>query len=269
MKETTFEDLLGAGVHLGHLTKKWNPRFSPYIYGVRAGIHIIDLHKTLVQLNEAALALRQLAKTGKKILFVGTKKQAAEIIQNRLPEVAMPYVTERWPGGMLTNFGTIRRSIKKMQALDKMFKDGTADTMSKRERLQLQRQKEKMEKLFGSIVDMTKIPAAIFVVDIKKEHIAVREAKKLGIPVFAMVDTNSNPDEVDHPIPANDDAISSIDLIISVLTAAMQEGLVERKAAAAASKENTAAEAKKESDMMEETRVLRSRKKKTETPEQQ
>ena len=263
MEKPTFEELLEAGVHLGHLKKKWNPLMSQYIFGVRNGIHVIDLHKTLIKLDEACAALKQMTKSGKKILFVATKKQAQEIIKNKIGALNMPYITERWSGGMLTNFATIRRSIKKMQTLDKMFKDGTTETMSKRERLQLQRQKEKMEKLFGSIVDMTKVPSAIFVIDLKKEIIAIREARKLGIPVFGIVDTNANPNEVDFAIPANDDATTSIEKIMDIIAKSMAEGMAEKKSSS--NKENETGESNEEiAEKTEDPKNLRSRRKKVE-----
>ena len=229
MGKVTFEEMLNAGVHFGHLRRKWNPNMSPYIFDEKKGIHIIDLNKTLVKLEEAANAMKQIAKSGRKILFVATKKQAKEIISSKVEEINMPSITERWPGGMLTNFKTTRKTVKKMSAIDKMMKDGTADTMSKRERLQLTRQREKIGKVFGSISDMNRLPAAIFIVDVKKEHIALAEARNLNIPVFAMVDTNSNPNDIDFVIPSNDDATKSIDLIISNLCDAIKEGLGERK----------------------------------------
>ena len=229
MGKVTFEEMLNAGVHFGHLRRKWNPNMSPYIFDEKKGIHIIDLNKTLVKLDESANAMKQIAKSGRKILFVATKKQAKEIISSKVEEINMPSITERWPGGMLTNFKTTRKTVKKMSSIDKMMKDGTADTMSKRERLQLTRQREKIGKVFGSISDMNRLPAAIFIVDVKKEHIALAEARNLNIPVFAMVDTNSNPNDIDFVIPSNDDATKSIDLIISNLCDAIKEGLGERK----------------------------------------
>ncbi len=229
MPKTNFEELLNAGVHFGHLKRKWNPNMAPYIFMEKNGIHIIDLHKTMVKLDEAAIAIKQIAKSGRKILFVATKKQAKDIVAERIKNVNMPYVTERWPGGMLTNFPTIRKAVKKMSTIDKMATDGTYDVLSKRERLQVARQRAKLEKNLGSIADLTRLPAAMFVVDIVKENIAVREATRLNIPVFAIVDTNSNPNMVDFPIPANDDASKSIDLIVSYLAEAIEEGLSERK----------------------------------------
>lgn len=229
MSKTTFEELLEAGCHFGHLTRKWNPKMAPYIFMERNGIHIIDLHKTAAKVDDAAAALRQIAKSGRKILFVATKKQAKSIVAEKVSTVNMPFVTERWPGGMLTNFPTIRKAVKKMTSIDKMESDGTFDHLSKREKLQISRQRAKLEKNLGSIADLTRLPAALFVVDVMKEYIAVKEANRLGIPVFAMVDTNSNPDGVDFVIPANDDASNSIAIILDKVTAAIQEGLSERK----------------------------------------
>jgi small subunit ribosomal protein S2 len=229
MQKTTFEQLLEAGVHFGHLKRKWNPNMAPYIFMEKNGIHIIDLHKTIVKIDEAASAMKQIAKSGRKILFVATKKQAKDIVSERVKQINMPYVTERWPGGMLTNFPTIRKAVKKMTSIDKMATDGTFVTLSKRERLQITRQRAKLEKNLGSISDLTRLPAALFVVDVGKEYIAVREAIRLSIPVFAMVDTNSDPNLVDFPIPANDDASKSISLIINILCEAIYEGLNERK----------------------------------------
>jgi small subunit ribosomal protein S2 len=229
MSRTNFSELLDAGVHFGHLKRKWNPAMAPYIFMERNGIHIIDLEKTAVKIDEAASAMKQIAKSGKKILFVATKKQAKEIVAERVKQVNMPYVTERWPGGMLTNFPTIRKAVKKMSSIDKMAADGTFANLSKREKLQITRQRAKLEKNLGSIADLTRLPSALFVVDVSKEHIAVREAKRLGIPVFAMVDTNSDPSEIEFPIPANDDASKSISLIVNLLCSAVEEGLNERK----------------------------------------
>jgi small subunit ribosomal protein S2 len=229
MPKTNFKELLDAGVHFGHLKRKWNPAMAPYIFMERNGIHIIDLEKTIVKLDEAASAMKQMAKSGKKVLFVATKKQAKEIVAEKVKKVNMPYVTERWPGGMLTNFPTIRKAVKKMGSIDKMAVDGTFTNLSKREKLQVTRQRAKLEKNLGSIVDLTRLPSALFVVDVCKEHIAVREAKRLGIPVFAMVDTNSDPTEIDFPIPANDDASKSISLIVDILCQSIEEGLNERK----------------------------------------
>lgn len=224
-----FDQLLEAGVHFGHLKRKWNPNMAPYIFAEKKGIHIIDLNKTAAKLEEAAKAMKSIARSGKKVLFVATKKQAKDIVAEKVKPTGMPFVTERWSGGMLTNFGTIRRTIKKMSTIDRMKTDGTFDNMSKRERLQVSRQREKMEKNLGSIADLTRLPSALFIVDITKEHIAVAEARKLNIPTFAMVDTNSDPSLVDFPIPANDDATKSIDLILGVMVQAINDGLEERK----------------------------------------
>ncbi|MCU0376952.1 MAG: 30S ribosomal protein S2 [Bacteroidales bacterium] len=230
MSRTNFKDLLDAGVHFGHLKRKWNPAMAPYIFMERNGIHIIDLEKTAARIDEAANAMKQIAKSGRKVLFVATKKQAKDIVAEKVGAVNMPYVTERWPGGMLTNFPTIRKAVKKMSSIDKMATDGTYDNLSKREKLQITRQRAKLEKNLGSIADMTRQPSALFVVDVCKEHIAVHEAKRLGIPVFAMVDTNSDPSDIDFVIPANDDAAKSISLVIDVMCQAINEGLNERKA---------------------------------------
>lgn len=230
MPRTNFQELLDAGVHFGHLKRKWNPNMEPYIFMEKNGIHIIDLQKTIVKIDESAAAIKQIAKSGRKILFVATKKQAKELVADLVKEVGMPYVTERWPGGMLTNFPTIRKAVKKMISIDKMMKDTSWDNLSKREKLQITRQRAKLEKILGSIVDLTRLPAALFIVDVLKEKIAVREAQRLGIPVFAIVDTNSNPDDVDFVIPANDDASQSIKLIVGVMVDAIREGLNERKA---------------------------------------
>ena len=229
MSKTSIQQLLDAGVHFGHLKRKWNPAMSPYIFMEKEGIHIIDLQKTQVKLEEAAAAVKQIAKSGRKILFVATKKQAKDIVAEHVQKVNMPYVTERWPGGMLTNFPTIRKAVKKMSSIDKMATDGTYDNLSKREKLQIARQRAKLEKNLGSIADLTRLPAAMFIVDICKEHIAVHEARRLNIPIFAMVDTNSDPNLVDFPIPANDDASKSISLILDVVCGAILEGLEERK----------------------------------------
>lgn len=229
MEKATFEELLEAGVHFGHLKRKWNPNMAPYIFSEQKGIHIIDLNKTIVKLDEASSALKQIAKSGKKILFVATKKQAKDIVAEKVKEVDMPYVTERWSGGMLTNFATVRKAIRKMTQIDKMETDGTFATLSKRERLQISRQRAKLEKNLGSIADLTRLPAAIFIVDVKNEHIAVAEALNLGIPIFGMVDTNSDPRPVDFPIPSNDDASKSISKVMDFVTKAIGEGLSERK----------------------------------------
>ncbi len=229
MPRTNFQDLLEAGAHFGHLKRKWNPAMAPYIFMEHNGIHIIDLHKTVTKIDEASDALFQIAKQGKKVLFVATKKQAKDIIAEKASAVNMPYITERWAGGMLTNFPTIRKAVKKMSVIDKMATDGTFENLSKREKLQISRQREKLEKNLGSIADLTRLPAALFVVDVMKEQIAVREANRLGIPVFAIVDTNSNPNNIDYVIPANDDASKSIEMILKAVTDAIQEGLQERK----------------------------------------
>lgn len=237
MAKLEFDQLIEAGAHFGHLKRKWNPAMAPYIFMERNGIHIIDLYKTIALAEEASAALKQMAKSGKKILFVATKKQAKDVVAEIAKGINMPYVTERWPGGMLTNFPTIRKAIKKMTTIDKMQKDGTFDTLSKREKLQITRQRAKLEKTLGSIQDLTRLPAALFVVDIMKEHIAVKEAQRLGIPVFALVDTNSNPNEVDFVIPANDDASDSINLILGAIAEDIKVGLQERKAEKADSNE--------------------------------
>jgi len=229
MEKVDTQKLLNAGVHFGHLTRKWNPAMAPYIFMERNGIHIIDLNKTAARLEEATEALAKIAASGRKILFVATKKQAKDIVAELVGPLNMPYIIERWPGGLLTNFITIRKAIKKMQEIDRMIQDGRFDTLSKRERLQVSRQRAKLEKNLGSIADMNRIPGAIFVVDINKEHIAVAEAQKLNIPTFAMVDTNSNPNEVDFPIPSNDDASKSIKAMLEYVTAGIREGLESRK----------------------------------------
>ncbi len=248
---TNFDQLLEAGAHFGHLKRKWNPAMAPYIYMERNGIHIIDLNKTVVKIDEAAEALKNLAHSGRKVLFVGTKKQAQEVVAARAQEVQMPYITERWAGGMLTNFPTIRKAVKKMGQIDKMMTDGTLENVSKREKLQVTRQREKLEKNLGSIADMTRLPSAVFVVDVIKEKIAVAEANRLGIPVFAIVDTNSNPNNIDFVIPANDDATKAIDVILGAVCEAIKEGLEERKVekadeSAAEEQANTEAPAPKE-----------------------
>ena len=248
---TNFEQLLEAGCHFGHLKRKWNPAMAPYIFMERNGIHIIDLNKTALKIDEAAEALKNIAKSGRKVLFVGTKKQAQEVVAAKAQEVAMPYITERWAGGMLTNFPTIRKAVKKMSNIDKMMTDGTFDNISKREKLQITRQREKLEKNLGSIADLTRLPSAIFVVDVMKEHIAVAEANRLGIPVFGIVDTNSNPNNIDFVIPANDDATKAIDVILTAVCDAIKEGLEERKVEkadeeAAAEQANAEAPAPKE-----------------------
>jgi small subunit ribosomal protein S2 len=254
MARTTYQDLLDAGVHFGHLTRKWDPKMAPYIFMERNGIHIIDLNKTLTKLEEAAAAIKQIVKSGRKILFVSTKKQAKDIVAEQARSLNMPYVTERWLGGMLTNFATVRKSIKKMSNIDKMTKDGTFDVLSKKEKLMIQRERIKLEALLGGIADLNRLPAALFIIDVKKEHISVAEAMKLNIPTFAMVDTNSDPSNIDFPIPANDDATKSITLIMDVIMKAIHEGLDERKrekdeesdkeAAAAKAKVDTEGESK-------------------------
>ncbi|MBQ5774245.1 MAG: 30S ribosomal protein S2 [Paludibacteraceae bacterium] len=226
---TNFEQLLEAGCHFGHLKRKWNPAMAPYIFMERNGIHIIDLNKTAIKIEEAAEALKNIAKSGRKVLFVSTKKQGQEVVAAKAQEIEMPYITERWAGGMLTNFPTIRKAVKKMATIDKMMSDGTFDNVSKREKLQITRQREKLEKNLGSIKDLTRLPSALFVVDVMKEHIAVAEANRLGIPVFGIVDTNSNPNNIDYVIPANDDATKSIEVILTAVCEAIKEGLEERK----------------------------------------
>jgi len=229
MSRTNFDALLDAGVHFGHLRRKWNPAMAPYIFMERNGIHIIDLYKTMAKIDEAASALKQIAKSGKKVLFVATKKQAKEIVAEHIKRINMPYVTERWPGGMLTNFATIRKAVRKMISIDKLMSSPSYTNLSKKERLTITRERAKLEKNLGSIADLNRLPAAIFIVDILKEHIALAEAKKLNIPTFAIVDTNSDPRTVDFPIPANDDASKSISLIVDTMVRAIEEGLVERK----------------------------------------
>jgi len=229
MSRTNFEQLLQAGCHFGHLKRKWNPAMAPYIYTERNGIHIIDLHKTVAKVDEAAEALKQIAKSGKKILFVATKKQTKEVIAEKAASINMPYVIERWPGGMLTNFPTIRKAVKKMANIDRLMQDGTYSNLSKRELLQITRQRAKLEKNLGSIADLTRLPSALFVVDVMKENIAVREANRLGIPVFGIVDTNSDPNNIDFVIPANDDAKDSVEAILNACCTAIAEGIEERK----------------------------------------
>ena len=245
MEKVEVKELLEAGVHFGHLTRKWNPNMAPYIYMERNGIHIINLYKTAAKIEETAEAMKKIAASGKKILFVATKKQAKDIVAEKAKSVNMPYITERWPGGMLTNFVTIRKAVKKMATIDRMKQDGSFDALSKREKLQINRQREKLDKNLGSIVDMTRLPGAIFVVDVKKEHIAIAEAQKLNIPIFAMVDTNSDPRPVDYVIPSNDDASKSIEKVLSFITEGIAEGLAERKAEKEKAKP-AAKEAKKE-----------------------
>lgn len=230
MANIEIQELLDAGVHFGHLTRKWDPNMAPYIYGERNGVHIIDLYKTTAKIEEAAEALRKIATSGRKVLFVATKKQAKEIIAEKAKSVNMPFITERWPGGMLTNFVTIRKAVKKMSIIDRMKLDGSFDALSKREKLQINRQRAKLEKNLGSITDMTRLPGAIFVIDVKKEHIAIAEAKKLNIPIFAMVDTNSDPRGIDYVIPSNDDASKSIEKVLGFVIDEVAEGLAERKA---------------------------------------
>lgn len=229
MSRISFNELLEAGAHFGHLKRKWNPAMAPYIFTEKNGIHIIDLNKTVVKIDEACNVLKGFARQGKKILFVATKKQAKDIVAEKVKTIGMPYVTERWPGGMLTNFATIRKAVRKMSSIDKMATDGTWDNLSKKEKLMLSRERAKLEHQFGSIADLTRLPAAIFIVDISKEHIAVAEAKRLGITTFAIVDTNSDPNQVDYPIPANDDASTSISLLMNIVVKAIEEGLAERK----------------------------------------
>ena len=248
MSRTNFDQLLQAGCHFGHLKRKWNPAMAPYIYTERNGIHIIDLHKTAAKIDEAADALKQIAKSGKKILFVATKKQTKEVIAEKAASVNMPYVIERWPGGMLTNFPTIRKAVKKMANIDKLMADGTYSNLSKRELLQITRQRAKLEKNLGSIADLTRLPSALFVVDVLKEQIAVREANRLGIPVFGIVDTNSDPNNIDFVIPANDDAKDSVEVILNACCSAIAEGIEERKAEKADEK---AADAQADADAEE------------------
>jgi small subunit ribosomal protein S2 len=256
MSQLTFNELLDAGAHFGHLKRKWNPAMAPYIFMERNGIHIIDLNKTVAMATTAAAALKQIAKSGRKILFVATKKQAKEIVAESVKTINMPYVTERWSGGMLTNFPTIRKAVKKMTTIDKMESDGTFSNISKRERLQVSRQREKLGKVLGSIADMSRLPAALFVVDVSKEHIAVREAKRLHIPVFGIVDTNSDPN-IDFPIPANDDAAKSVQLITNTMVNAIREGLEERKV-----EKDKEAPVKVETDAKKGPRKIRARKEK-------
>ena len=258
MARTNFDQLLQAGCHFGHLKRKWNPAMAPYIYTERNGIHIIDLHKTAVKIDEAADALKQIAKSGKKILFVATKKQTKEVIAEKATSVNMPYVIERWPGGMLTNFPTIRKAVKKMANIDKLMADGTYSNLSKRELLQITRQRAKLEKNLGSIADLTRLPSALFVVDVLKEQIAVREANRLGIPVFGIVDTNSDPNNIDFVIPANDDAKDSVEIILNACCAAIAEGIEERKAEKADEK---AADAQTDVESAEDVKPKRAARK--------
>ena len=269
MAKLEFDQLLEAGAHFGHLKRKWNPAMAPYIFMERNGIHIIDLYKTIAKAEEAAAAMKQIAKSGKKILFVATKKQAKPVVEEKAQSVNMPYVIERWPGGMLTNFPTIRKAVKKMSNIDRMIKDGTFDTLSKREKLQVTRQRAKLERTLGSIQDLTRLPAALFVVDVMKEQIAVKEAERLGVPVFAIVDTNSDPSNIDFVIPANDDAAKAVELIVGFVTDAIKEGLDERKVekadAAAAEEQDDAPQrrerkskaAKKERVKKEDTEAMK------------
>ena len=258
MARTNFDQLLQAGCHFGHLKRKWNPAMAPYIYTERNGIHIIDLHKTVVKIDQAADALKQIAKSGKKVLFVATKKQTKEVIAEKAQSVNMPYVIERWPGGMLTNFPTIRKAVKKMANIDRLMQDGTYSNLSKRELLQITRQRAKLEKNLGSIADLTRLPSALFVVDVLKEQIAVREANRLGIPVFGVVDTNSDPNNIDFVIPANDDAKDSVEVILNACCAAIAEGIEERKAEKADEK---AAEAQDDADEAKPKRAARKARK--------
>lgn len=263
------KELLNAGVHFGHLTRKWNPNMAPYIYMERNGIHIINLYKTAAKIQEAGEALKKIASSGRKILFVATKKQAKDIVAEKAKSVNMPYITERWPGGMLTNFVTIRKAVKKMSAIDRTKQDGTFEALSKREKLQIDRLRAKLEKNLGSITDMTRLPGALFVVDIRREHIAIREAQKLNIPIFAMVDTNCDPREVDFAIPSNDDASKSIDIILNYVTGAIKEGLSERqkeKEVAEVIKEKESGSEKKNEvieDQKEDVKEVKEKKKRT------
>ncbi|NNF02136.1 MAG: 30S ribosomal protein S2 [Bacteroidia bacterium] len=266
MPIVSYQELLDAGVHFGHLKRKWNPKMAPYIFMERNGIHIIDLNKTIAKLDEAAAALKQIAKSGKKILFVATKKQAKEIVAEAAKSVNMPYITERWPGGMLTNFSTQRKTVKKMGQFDKMATDGTFTNMSKKERLMITRQKAKLERLLGSITDLNRIPAAIFIVDTMKEHIAVKEARKLNIPTIAVCDTNTDPTEIDFPIPANDDATNSISLVMNLMIGAVKEGLSERKSDRENDREKEVAEAEKKGNKGD-AEATASQKTKEESPE--
>ena len=252
MSKVNFDQLLEAGVHFGHLKRKWNPKMAPYIFMEKNGIHIIDLNKTVEKAEEAAAALKQIAKSGKKILFVATKKQAKTIVADLVAPTGMPYVTERWPGGMLTNFATIRKAVKKMSSIERLMGDKTFEQISKRERLQITREKANLEKNLGSIADLTRLPSAVFVVDILKEHIAVAEAKRLNIPTFAMVDTNANPELIDFPIPANDDASKSITVIVEAMVKAIEEGLAERKFDKDNTPENEEEDNIKENDFSDE-----------------
>lgn len=251
MGNLTHKDLLDAGVHFGHLTRKWDPRMAPYIFMEKNGIHIIDLHKTLESLEQASNALKNIVRSGRKVMFVATKKQAKDVVAQEAQRLNMPYVTERWLGGMLTNFATIRKSLKKMSSIDKMMKEDTYKNLAKRERLMITREKEKLERVLGGISDLTRLPAALFVIDVMREHIAIKEAKKLNIPVFALVDTNSDPTSVDFPIPANDDAFKSIDILTKHIGKVVEEGLMERKQDKEEAKQKEEAKAKKEADEKE------------------
>jgi len=256
MSKVTFDKLLEAGVHFGHLKRKWNPAMAPYIFEEKKGIHIIDLNKTIAHLDQAAAAMKQIAKSGKKILFVATKKQAKDLVADKVKELNMPFVTERWSGGMLTNFATVRKAVRKLGSIEKMKKDGTFENISKRERLFIDRQRQKLEKNLGSISDLSRLPAALFIVDIHKEHIAVAEAKKLNIPTFAIVDTNSDPNLVDFPIPANDDSSNSVKFIVDNVCESIKEGLSERKATKeAAAKDSAKAADRKEEKSKEEAKA--------------
>lgn len=265
MAKLEFDQLLEAGAHFGHLKRKWNPAMAPYIFMERNGIHIIDLYKTIAKVEEAGAAMKQIAKSGKKILFVATKKQAKQVVADLALSINMPYVVERWPGGMLTNFPTIRKAVKKMSSIDKMIKDGTFDTLSKREKLQVTRQRAKLEKNLGSIQDLTRLPSALFIVDVMKENIAVKEAQRLGIPVFALVDTNSDPSDIDFVIPANDDASKSIEVILTNLCDSIKEGLEERKIEKA---DSNAAEAQEDDSPRRERRGKSSAKKERTTKDE-
>ena len=272
MAKPEVNDLLNAGVHFGHLTRKWNPNMAPYIYMERNGIHIINLYKTAAKIEETNSALKKIAASGRKILFVATKKQAKDIVAEKANAVNMPYITERWPGGMLTNFITIRKAVKKMAAIDRMKKDGTFETLSKKERLQVDRQRAKLEKNLGSITDMTRLPGAIFIVDTTREHIAVKEAQKLKIPIFAMVDTNSDPRDVDFVIPSNDDASKSIDKILDLVTSAVAEGLSERKSEKEATEASDASKmeaAAKEDEAKSKVETVEEKKQETSKDDQQ
>lgn len=252
MAKLEYKDLLDAGVHFGHLTRKWDPKMAPYIFMEKNGIHIIDLNKTLASLEEASNAIKNIVRSGRKIMFVATKKQAQDLVAEEARKLKMPYVTERWLGGMLTNFSTIRKSLKKLSSMDKMMKDEAYQALAKKEKLTYRREKEKLEKVLGGIQDLTRLPAALFIVDIKREHIAVKEAHKLNIPIFAIVDTNSDPNQVDFPIPANDDAYKSIAIITKAISAAIEEGLNERKKEKDDAKEKEEIDAKKKADEKEE-----------------